>query len=315
MSDFTDFFPVSGGSGVGSGIPINGYFPFIVSATGNPTGYDSTTGLYTHPDGTFWIKSGNVIKGDDYPDANVGGYQLDGTVATLGTNGTRGGEFKDGDLYVCNGTANIYRYTTAGVLVATISLQAGTVANDIAWDGTNWWVANGTSFAQRYSEATANVFTFVDTGNIQTPIGQGNLEGLGYDGTSIIAQFVTDKRVWYINNTFGYGGTTYGPSGATASHLNKRGAAFDGTNYMVGRTVSPWEVSTFDRSANNIVYAGPGAGNTAINGVMSEGFSQTAFWATNNANPGTWYRYSKAAGDSTARTDTDSAQPLFVRLK
>ena len=34
MSDFTDFFPVSGGSGVGSGIPINGYFPFIVSSTG-----------------------------------------------------------------------------------------------------------------------------------------------------------------------------------------------------------------------------------------------------------------------------------------
>ena len=33
MSDFTDFFPVSGGSGVGSGIPINGYFPIFDYST------------------------------------------------------------------------------------------------------------------------------------------------------------------------------------------------------------------------------------------------------------------------------------------
>ena len=54
MSNFTTFFP-SGGSGGGG---INSYAPFKVSSTGNPAGYNSTTGLYTNPiDNSVWLKN------------------------------------------------------------------------------------------------------------------------------------------------------------------------------------------------------------------------------------------------------------------
>ena len=40
MSNFSTFFPTSSGEGAG----INSYAPFKITATGNPIGYDATTG-------------------------------------------------------------------------------------------------------------------------------------------------------------------------------------------------------------------------------------------------------------------------------
>ena len=42
MSNFSQFFPAGSGGSGGSG--INSYAPFKVTATGNPIGYNATTG-------------------------------------------------------------------------------------------------------------------------------------------------------------------------------------------------------------------------------------------------------------------------------
>ena len=60
MSKFTDYFPSAGSGGGGGG--INSYAPFKVEATGNPVGYDSTTGVYTNPvDDSIWVKTGDAV--------------------------------------------------------------------------------------------------------------------------------------------------------------------------------------------------------------------------------------------------------------
>ena len=51
----------TGGGATNTGLPVNTYESFNVSATGNPTGYDATTGLYTHPNGDYWLKTGSTI--------------------------------------------------------------------------------------------------------------------------------------------------------------------------------------------------------------------------------------------------------------
>ena len=68
MSNFTTFFPSAGGGG-----GINSYAPFNVVDTGNPVGYNATTGLYTNPeDETVWLRTGNQVTDNDpksYPNA------------------------------------------------------------------------------------------------------------------------------------------------------------------------------------------------------------------------------------------------------
>ena len=54
----------TGGGATGTGLPVNTYESFYVSGTGNPSGYNATTGLYTHPNGDVWLKTGNTISGD-----------------------------------------------------------------------------------------------------------------------------------------------------------------------------------------------------------------------------------------------------------
>ena len=78
MSKYTDFYASTGGEIVA----INGYVDFLVGATGNPTGYDNTTGIYDHPGGATFIRTGFTTAAGPYPDANAtGGNVGDATAA------------------------------------------------------------------------------------------------------------------------------------------------------------------------------------------------------------------------------------------
>jgi hypothetical protein len=73
MSNFSTFFPASGGEGAG----INSYAPFLVGGTDNPQGYNATTGLYTNPvDESVWLKTGTIVENtvtpNPYPNAFIG---------------------------------------------------------------------------------------------------------------------------------------------------------------------------------------------------------------------------------------------------
>ena len=56
MADFSTFFP-------DDSLPINSYESFDINATSNPSGYNASTGVYSHPDGTHWLKTGSVLGG------------------------------------------------------------------------------------------------------------------------------------------------------------------------------------------------------------------------------------------------------------
>ncbi len=71
MSNFTDFFPSSGGAG-----GVNSYSVFSVSdgTSGLPVteGYNSSTGIYEHPVGGVYLQTGfTAVQGTDYPNATV----------------------------------------------------------------------------------------------------------------------------------------------------------------------------------------------------------------------------------------------------
>src|SRR5210317_2115562 len=73
MSSYSDFF---GAASSGGGVPINTFTGLYVKATDNPTGYNATTGLYTSPDGTYWLRTGfQLTDTGSYPNAY---YELAG---------------------------------------------------------------------------------------------------------------------------------------------------------------------------------------------------------------------------------------------
>jgi hypothetical protein len=143
MSNFSSYFPVP--SSGGGGIPINGYFPFLVNTS--TTGYDNATGLYTHPDGTFWLKTGFQINAAAtvYPDAaGVIGYAYNNF--TFATTRSSVGVATDGTNYyiVSDDNDTVRIYDSSLTFVSSFSV-AGQIAAPqyITFDGTNLWVGSG----------------------------------------------------------------------------------------------------------------------------------------------------------------------------
>jgi hypothetical protein len=312
MSDFTDFFPVSGGSGVGSGIPINGYFPFIVSSTGDPTGYNSTTGLYTHPDGTFWLKSGFRINSLStlYPSATgVIGYGYDNfTFAT--TYETNGVAFDGTDYFIVSDQTNTVRqYTSAGVFITSFSVNSQASNPKYAtFDGTNLWV---TGNVRAYAYTTAGVYTGTSINLTASPLNWANLQGMAYDGTNLVFISTNNNEI----ATFTTAGV-YVSNSSITTPSSANGMTYDGTNF--------WVVRSSLRTVDEMTPAGVLTGNSF--NISIEIPSQTPMGIEYNSTISQLvvgssggdavfaYKYGKVVGDPTARTDTDSAQPLFVRI-
>ena len=359
MSKFTDYFPSSGGSGVGSGIPINGYFPFIVSSTGDPTGYDSTTGLYTHPDGTFWLKTGNILADSAgvYPDATgaTANYEAQGAGITDAStywfwNGTDilasfndpsvSGAFRALPL---NLTTLAFDFTPAVTLSTSISaalgnFQSGVIIYNQAnneyisfsrlpplnqpliefYNSTmtaitstvNLTTLDPTNFPNGFEIQTATVdwpnnMMYIRSNKNPTTIHQFDiatktLTGLSY--TSLFPGGTTLQSLAFdpVANTIWQGGLS---GGGSSSPFIETAIT---TGIATGRSFD-----AFPDTPNTIFEDGKGATN-GLNKMYAE--SRT------NVSP--QYRANKYdvngfpnVGDSTARTDTDSAQPLFVRLK
>lgn len=331
MSNFTDFFP--------TGLPVNTYESFYVSATGNPTGYDATTGLYTHPNGDYWLKTGKILVNQTatYPNAST----------------TDSGWVDTGVTFAYpSSTTNraIYR-TTQNQFYEFRSATAGTVPIVI-------------------NSATAP-FGQVSTTNITHPsVGAPNennhsFADWGYDEVN--------DRIWACgggrnngNAPSGYGwigawsGTAphalafYRRTGGSYSGYGSNGALFVDTGagrvYTQGSNQSPSEYYDLVTFANT-TFAWPGPfGGASFNDSLnilgrSNDFNRYQYTSpytqtyTSGATPGggtigiyttdtntiiykasgnTTYVEAQRqieVGDATARTDTDSGQPLFIKLK
>ena len=314
MSNFSTYFPIP--SSGGSGIPINGYFPFIVSSTGVPTGYDSTTGLYTHPDGTFWLKSGFRINSLStlYPSATgVIGYGYDNfTFAT--TQEANGVAFDGTDYFIVNNnTDTVRQYTSAGVFITSFSVTSQAPSPKYAaFDGTNLWVGNGTvGNVKAYAYTTAGVYTGTSIDLAASPLNWTNLQGMAYDGTNLVFISVNNNEI----ATFTTAGV-YVSNSSITTPSSSNGMAYDGTNF--------WVVRSSPRTVDEMTPAGVLTGNSFDISIeiptqtpMGIGYNSTTSQlvvASSGGDAVFAYKYGKVVGDSTARTDTDSAQPLFVRI-
>ena len=329
MSDFTDFFPVSGGSGVGSGIPINGYFPFIVLSTDIPTGYDSTTGLYTHPDGTFWLRTGNTIISSDYPNAtgpkswsdNAGGTtytarSFDQTTYDLDTNQFYGIDGQSLYVYDLAGaqvgaTANLFTITGGLGQYASISTSPTEI---YIWDRTRsiCYVLNKATFALARQATYASI------------AGSTNISGGGYDRVNgTVWHYFTATRFVETNTALAPTGTTVAfttwTSFFTTINQNPTTGDWVGVNTFSGGTVIYYFDSVFALKA---VDANTNPSNPFPNSINATGSRPSTFWingtiyyrSNNNTGLTVPYLIATTVGDGSSRTDTDSAQPLFVRI-
>jgi len=303
MNNFSTYFPIPSSGG---GIPINGYFPFTVSSTGT-TGYNATTGLYTHPDGTFWLRSGftKIDTAGDYPEATISS----GTWAynsvddfTIATN--TDGVAYDGTFYymiTSGGVVNQYNtsFTATGVTFTTVSDATG-----IVYEGGNFFIL-------RKSDRT--VYKYNTSGVFQSSLSVGGndvfaitaLNGiicvLQRPGAAITADIakVNPTTMAYLGSTTLAGHT---------SIIGNGGWFSDGVYLWTQQStvVKAWGIDGVYSGLSFTPTGSPRNGQIGHDGnVYSDTKSTTIHKFTAVAG---------SVGDTTARTDTDSAQPLFVRI-
>ena len=303
MSNFSQYFPASSGGGSG-GTPINGYTPFLVSATGNPTGYDSATGLYTHPDGTFWLKTGNTIADTTsaYPSATKTGNSI--YSGTSYNNAIANWDIThDGtDFWVVSLTTNqVYQYDSSFSLLSQFAIASNSTG--ITWNGTNLFVNDIGGSVREYTTAGVLANTFTLSGGVGS-----TYQAIAYD-TSLSQFWLSSQgsgnKVELYDTSFNYVGTT-----------------FTTTVTPVGVTVDTQENGIWVLSQTSLTvtfYSKTGVVGTNFS-VAAQGGNPAGIMYVNGdiyqANRGnnSIFIYSQPVGDATARTDTDSAQPLFTRI-
>ena len=322
MSNYSDFFGVGSSGGGGGGAPINSYTPFLVSSTGNPTGYDSTTGLYTHPDGTFWLRTGNTLTGvtATYPDATqvAAEVPLSSYVSTGGASAGSGASsdstffqsFSGGTYWqkVANANTNNFVEYTFGTNVAT--------GNTIAQGGT----------------ITAN----------------GRVVGVD-DGSHIYLVHQLQTTVYQFNRTggFGYTGVNFNLTNGTNGKVQGMGA-YQNVLYVAG--VGKTTIDRYQLPGGAFLNAVPSSTIPnqeeifTMNGETGYGYLSTGLSSTQQLNPVTLTVVSTLAsgtlrqnlydpatltlylgrgprqnpisiGDGTASTDASTSRPMFIRLK
>jgi hypothetical protein len=342
MSNFTTFFP-SGGSGGGG---INSYAPFKVSSlTGNPAGYNPTTGLYTNPiDSSVWLKTGGTIEdgAGNYPSATS---QTDWSFTQLvslsstatGTNPTQkmiaGTAFNSDKsamyvvfgAYSASSAANsvlLYKFnTTTGVQIGTeIDLTADwTVSAQITPIKGCIGLVGGTElFISGRSAGGVDGVTGYnpDTGAITTAHAARNQSTIMLN-TSTQTYLNTSTTYWGADassNLREVDTTTWTRTGnVIAAGSNSYGVAYDGTSF--------WSQTGLSGSWVELDGVGGVTGNVITNSAnFNGGFSSSTNLLAGKYSSGfagiNQFTGVIKVGDSTARTDASgSGQPLFIKLK
>ena len=324
MSNYSDFFGV-GSSGGGGGIPINSYTPFYTISTGNPTGYDQVTGLYTHPDGSFWLETGKQIAGatSTYPSAAVQYSIPTGNAVATGFTIAQGSAVFSLEYKSDNGNimVNTVEYTTAGVATGFSITQVAGGTRNIGYSPVSQTYYGSENFSfnvHEYDSAgIATGFSF-DT-SPQNPGAAFNVEAMtvGVDDNIYVAFGGSAANSGVFQYT--KAGVYTGYSITALSNNFPRGIHMDGANIWLGTSFSAFQIydstGTFQITVN-YTGGGPSGAEQGITWDGSQFFylgstfaAQDIYQYTLPGNPGA------QIGDGTARTDTDTSQPLFLRIK
>ena len=374
MSNFSQYFPSTSGGGSG-GTPLNGYTPFLVTGTGNPSGYDATTGLYTHPDGTFWLRTGfsidiSTFTGPDpnYPDANYGitkhyDYGLNSGGIYPGNAGEYQGftpaqgwgmrgfsKIPGGDLRYQLLHNNTYKYsyesaTHLGGWTSSGGLQTGSpvhIGNAMghAKDATTFYAINGNvinvcnSNYQITSTITLSDSISHDWGNY---LPEQDKFYCWSNAGSTITVYEYDNTGTATGNTItvthpGSGGSTYLAIRPNLDLIAAYQVATQTTGDWVLYSLSGYVATqvirkTVTYTASQSPPQGPHTSESiyAQNFYYEEhpsynimGWSYTGR-AGNSTGPWKWRmggneEVTISTGDGIARTDTDTGQPLFIRI-
>ena len=345
MSNYSDFFGV-GSSGGGGGIPINSYTPFLVSSTGVPPGYDATTGLYTHPDGSFWVRSGLVLSGvaTTYPNATSSPFIATGRTipgAAFSTNVQA--QYVTSDLIYTKTAANFsmnyteYSFATgaatgktfvdtgAGAFNGSLMGNVYDSANDILWIGHWTWLQfNGTMTWSAFTFSTGAFLNRYLTTNMGPGLNCANAANItGVRGDASQVAVLAGSAGTYQYRIYDFSGGNVAPVDTTGTNNvpappqnHAQTAGFGGNIYFsaflesptVGRFLDIDNYLDIEFSTANGAGGLTGQLDTNIRGYDIATNNYTKITGT------TIEEYGSVVGDGTARTDTDTGQPLFIRI-
>ena len=319
----------TGGGATNTGLPVNTYESFYVSATGNPTGYDATTGLYTHPNGDQWLKTGNNISGD-FPDASIAQPATftatgDAPAISYSSNYTPVRNVAQDDNYwyfYSWRSGNTIKHNTR----VTKALPHTSVGGEITWFTNPFGKAqgavsnDGTMYAFACPEIENNIQIRQTNWSQYTPgtllytvtTGWGSVEPplIVFDVAPFLwaARGSALQRWNYVTNTLDRSLTVAGFNFDQDYYLSyKEGESFVYTSESPSRAVYKIDLTT----GASTLYA-----NTSNIGIDYN--NPTVGFRTDTSSPYSFPIYSYNAplvGDGTPRTDTDSGQPLFIRIK
>ena len=318
MSNFSQYFPAASSGGGSGGTPINGYTPFLVTGTGNPSGYDATTGLYTHPDGTFWLKTGNTIvdNSSTYPSAN--GVVSIGSPVQYGFSDTGIGYINSSEVII--GTSNVYM--SVGGIIYLVDLVTGNKLSTLVNTGDGRYGVEGYDETNGYIIAkfvdAPNNYRFYNTSGtlVSTGTGRSDLNRMTWiSDDNYIIQGNSTGPAFYTLSTNTVGASTLGSGGAATS------MTYDRTNDVyysspTGGSINKWVSLTDDSGNIGAVRATDYNNSSAVtyyDGAFYNFASRIALGAANGRMEKR--SISVTVGDSTVRTSTDTAQPLFIRIK
>jgi len=327
MSNFSTFFPAAGGGGEGAG--INSYAPFLVGATdNNPQGYVASTGVYTNPvDASVFLKTGKFLPpslASTYPNA---------TLTILPDTAKAPVEVPRTRSLAANAT---HIYTTGYVNTDVIKYDITTGSQVTRTPVPNSTQSKGIALTSN----RVYVYTHVGSGNYTMEsfdLNLVNIPGEQITGLPAYQEWATIVKLgtsWFAsgpsphksiveyNSNFTTVLNTYNVTiaGSTGSVVNT--IAYDGTNFWLTdialNTNTAYEytpsflptgktfvMTVIQSPANSLNFVGYNAGNSKYYALSQ--------------NPGTGFasyyqQYENVIGDL-ARTDTDSGQPLFIKLK
>ena len=324
-----------GGGATGTGLPVNSYAPFYAIATDNPTGYNSSTGLYEHPNGDVWLKTGKTITAtSDYPDAAINqvtatGFDYSNTSYSISL--VTGLEYdQSADEIVVGTEASVKRTSTSFVDTGfsfSTSSQTGNRRVYVAWDGTSYYVMpviNGPTVYKYDSTGTYTGTSFSLSAQFGTSIGFG----LSWYGSTLYVGRTYRSNFYRYSSSGSYLGSYSYPASTSPFFQDAGDAPISvSSNFSIGaangnKTINVWNNSLSTQYAQ-ISTSTDTPYNTSIYGVTSnnralDSANSTRIWmAGSNSRV---YEYEATGGqeligDLTARTDPDSGQPLFIKIK
>lgn len=340
MSNFTDFFP--------TGLPVNSYAPFFISGTGNPAGYNATTGLYTHPNGDVWLKTGNTITSsgtNPYPSSTysssfINSFNRYNSVSAVGSSDSRIGVGKTKLAGLQGGYNTTLYYYNSTDLTNLGPIQSKVPGGNAGFEGYPSIGFNRNTdefyFTTRDPSGPNNRIVVFDEATLTetnflgpyTEITQ-YIYGIAIDSTNGVYYLLdgsnTSAHIYqYDLSTNAYTGLNLFAGNTGSSGLAIQGFTFDGT-YLIIANRQPSNNQTLEFYGTNNGTALSYVGSMATPGVDYRDLkfdhnTNNKFYVSIYAN--TWqnantpiYTQNYISGDTTARTDTDSGQPLFVKIK